>query len=285
MLQGAWADRSGRRSGCTRPGSNSSRAFSLRRCLFSNIRFAHAHSKELEEHGKIHHPQSGAADRAGAWFAFAAGENKSVELARRLYDPTCEAVAGPEPGVHGRLREGQGRQGDDQAIARRLGHPARAVRDGLEADVVTLALHSDTDGLRKKGLLADDWEERLPNRSLPYHSTIVFVVRKGNPRGIKDWNDLVKGEVKIITTNPKTSGNGKLSFLAAWGAGSSAAAPTRTPGVVSQLVSAVPVLDLGLAATTTFAQKGVGDVHLTWENEAHREVQEARERWRSSIRR
>src|SRR5262249_8047780 len=94
---------------------------------------------------------------------------------------------------------------------------ARAVIDGLEADVVTLALWSDTDAISKKGLIAKDWEERLPNRSLPSVSTIVFVVRKGNPKGIKDWPDLVKPGVAVVTPNPKTSGNGQLSFYSAWG--------------------------------------------------------------------
>ena len=97
------------------------------------------------------------------------------------------------------------------------GAQARAVIDGLDADVVTLALWPDTDAIRKAGLIANGWEERLPNNSLPYTCTIVFVVRKGNPKGIKDWPDLVKPGVEIITPNPKTSGNGKLSFLAAWG--------------------------------------------------------------------
>src|SRR5205823_4063693 len=95
---------------------------------------------------------------------------------------------------------------------------ARAIIDGLNADVVTLALWSDTDALRRKGLIAEGWEDRLPYRSLPYYSTIVFVVRKGNPKEIKDWPDLVREGVKVITPSPKTSGNGRLSFLAAWGA-------------------------------------------------------------------
>jgi sulfate transport system substrate-binding protein len=154
---------------------------------------------------------------------------------------------------------------------------ARAVIDGLDADVVTLALFSDTDAIRKKGLIAAGWQDRLPHRSLPYYSTIVFVVRKGNPRGIKDWPDLLQPDVKIITPNPKTSGNGKLSFLAAWGAvlrrgGSEEAARA----FVQQLYRQVPVLDNGArGATATFAQKQIGDVHLTWENEGRLEVLEA----------
>jgi sulfate transport system substrate-binding protein len=152
------------------------------------------------------------------------------------------------------------------------------VIDGLEADVVTLALWSDTDALRRKGLLQEGWQERLPNHSLPYSSTIVFVVRKGNPRGIKDWPDLVQPGVGIITPNPKTSGNGRLSLLAAWGSvlqrGGTA---QQAQDFVTQLYRQVPVLDAGArGATTTFAQKKIGDVHLTWENEAWLEVEESR---------
>jgi sulfate transport system substrate-binding protein len=154
---------------------------------------------------------------------------------------------------------------------------ARAVIDGLEADVVTLALWSDTDAIRKRGLIAEGWEKRLPNNSLPYISTIVFVVRKGHPRQIKDWPDLLQPGVQIITPNPKTSGNGKLSFLAAWGAvlhaGKSEEDARR---FVTQLYRQVPVLETGArGSTTTFAQKHIGDVHLTWENEGLLEVQEA----------
>jgi sulfate/thiosulfate-binding protein len=158
------------------------------------------------------------------------------------------------------------------------GSQARAVIDGLEADVVTLALWPDTDAIRKAGLIDAGWEDRLPHRSLPSTSTIVFVVRKGNPKGIKDWPDLVKPGVEIVTPNPKTSGNGKLSLLAAWGS------VTERGGsdgdaleLVTKLYAQAPVLDLAArAATVTFVQKKIGDVHLTWENEAHLEVQEAR---------
>jgi sulfate transport system substrate-binding protein len=152
------------------------------------------------------------------------------------------------------------------------------VIDGLEADVVTLAMWLDVDAIQKAGLIDADWESRLPNRSLPYISTIVFVVRKDNPKKITDWKDLVRDDVQIITPSPKTSGNGKLSFLAAWGSvllnGGSAADAEK---FVTELYHRVPVLDSGArGATTTFAQKGIGDVHLTWENEAQLEVQEAK---------
>jgi sulfate/thiosulfate-binding protein len=155
---------------------------------------------------------------------------------------------------------------------------ARAVIDGLEADVVTLALHPDTDAIRKAGLLSDGWQSRFPNDSVPYTSTIVFVVRKGNPKGIKDWPDLVKADVQIITPNPKTSGNGKLSFLAAWGAVTQrGGSDAQALEFVTKLYKQVPVLDSGArGSTTTFAQKKIGDVHLTWENEAHLEVDEAK---------
>jgi sulfate transport system substrate-binding protein len=155
---------------------------------------------------------------------------------------------------------------------------ARSVIDGLDADVVTLALPTDTAAIAKAGLIKEGWQDRLPNDSLPYYSTIVFVVRKGNPKGIKDWSDLTKPGVEVISPNPKTSGNGKLSFLAAWGSvlaqgGTEAEAQT----FVAELFKHVPVLDSGArGATSTFAQKGIGDVHLTWENEAYYEVAEAK---------
>ena len=149
--------------------------------------------------------------------------------------------------------------------------------DGLEADVVTLALWADTNQIAKAGLMAQDWETRLPNNSLPYTSTIVFVVRKGNPKGIKDWPDIVKPGVEIVTPNPKTSGNGKLSFLAAWGSvKSQGGSDADALEFVKKLYEQTPVLDLGArGSTTTFVQKKIGDVHLAWENEAHLEVQEA----------
>ncbi|MDX2168008.1 MAG: sulfate ABC transporter substrate-binding protein [Deltaproteobacteria bacterium] len=156
------------------------------------------------------------------------------------------------------------------------GTQARAVVDGLEADVVTLAMWPDTDAIRKVGLISDGWESRFPNNSTPYTSTIVFLVRKGNPKGIKDWNDIVKPGVEIVTPNPKTSGAGKLAFLAAWGqvlkAGGS---EEQAKEFVTKLYKQAPVLDSGArAATVTFAQKGIGDVQLTWENEAYLQQKE-----------
>jgi sulfate/thiosulfate-binding protein len=155
---------------------------------------------------------------------------------------------------------------------------ARAVIDGLEADVVTLAMFSDTDAIRERGrLIPAGWEKRLPNNSLPYTSTIVFVVRKGNPKGIKDWPDLVKNGVSVVTPNPKTSGNGQLSLYAAWGS-VILRGGNRQQAVdyLTRLYKQVPVLDSGArAATTTFVQKRIGDVHLAWENEARLEIKEA----------
>ncbi|HEX8232063.1 MAG TPA: sulfate ABC transporter substrate-binding protein [Caulobacteraceae bacterium] len=157
------------------------------------------------------------------------------------------------------------------------GKQARAVIDGLQADVVTLALAGDVDQIAAKGLIAKDWEARLPNNSAPYTSTIVFLVRKGNPKGIRDWGDLIKPGVEVITPNPKTSGGARWNYLAGWAwverrqGGSADAAKAY----ITQLYKHVPVLDSGArGATTTFAQRGIGDVLLAWENEAFLAIEE-----------
>ena len=158
------------------------------------------------------------------------------------------------------------------------GSQARAVIDGLEADVVTLALWLDTNAVAKANLIDPGWEDRLPNRSLPYFSTIVFVVRKGNPKQIRDWPDLIRPGVGVVTPNPKTSGNGKWSLLAAYGAARLAPGGTdeTARAYLQAMFQQVPVLDTSArAATMTFATKRIGDVHLTWENEAHLEVEES----------
>ena len=212
------------------------------------------------------------------WVAVGSDANDhAVELLNVSYDPTRELWRE----LNGRFVPHYEKE-TGQTLAVRQSHggsgtQARAVIDGLEADVVTLALWSDTDALRKKGLLADGWEGRLPHRSLPYYSTIVFVVRKGNPKAIRDWPDLVRPGVEVVTPNPKTSGNGKLSFLAAWGAAlRRGGSETDARAFVTQLYQRVPVLDSGArGATVTFTQRKIGDAHLTWENEAHLEVQEA----------
>ncbi len=151
------------------------------------------------------------------------------------------------------------------------GKQARAVIDGLEADVVTLALAYDIDAIAERtGKLPKDWQKRLPNNSAPYTSTIVFLVRKGNPKGIKDWDDVVKPGVSVITPNPKTSGGARWNYLAAWAyAKRKYGGDEKAKEFVTKLFKNVPVLDSGArGSTTTFVQRGIGDVFLSWENEA-----------------
>lgn len=151
------------------------------------------------------------------------------------------------------------------------GKQSRAVIDGLEADVVTLALGYDIDAIAvKTKKLRANWQTQLPDNSAPYTSTIVFLVRAGNPRGIRDWGDLVKPGVKVITPNPKTSGGARWNFLAAWGYGRAAGgSDAAAEAFVNRLYANVPVLDSGArGSTTTFAERGIGDVLLAWENEA-----------------
>lgn len=207
----------------------------------------------------------------------AGAASREIELLNISYDPTRELwrqindkfIPSYEKQSGNRLSIKQSHGGS--------GTQARLVVDGLEADVVTLALWTDIEAIRRAGLIADDWQKQFPHDSYPYYSTIVFVVRKGNPKGIKDWSDLVRSEVQIVTPNPKTSGNGKLSFLAAWGSVTTrGGSDQEAEEFVTKLYRQTPVLDSGArAATTTFAQKGIGDVHLTWENEARLEVEEA----------
>ncbi len=204
-------------------------------------------------------------------------QSAAVELLNVSYDPTRELWKD----LNDEFVAQQAQAGRTISIKQShggSGSQARAVIDGLDADVVTLAMWSDTDQLRKKELIKVGWEESFPNRSLPYTSTIVFVVRKGNPKQIKAWSDLTAAGNEIITPNPKTSGNGKLAFLAAWGSViNRGGSEEDARAFVTQLYKQVPVLDTAArGATTTFAQKGIGDVHLTWENEAHLEVAEAR---------
>ena len=155
------------------------------------------------------------------------------------------------------------------------GKQARSVIDGLEADVVTLALAGDIDKIASKGLIKTDWQSRLPDNSSPYTSTIVFLVRKGNPRGIKDWSDLTKQGVQVITPNPKTSGGARWNYLAAWAYGLRQGGEDKAQAYVAELFKHVPVLDSGArGSTTTFVQRGLGDVLLAWENEAFLAVEE-----------
>ena len=197
--------------------------------------------------------------------------NVSYDPTRELYVEFNEAFA----------RHWKARTGDTVTVQQShggSGKQARAVIDGLGADVVTLALAGDIDAIAGKAqLFPVDWQKRLPLNSSPYTSTIVFLVRKGNPKGIKDWNDLVKPGVSVITPNPKTSGGARWNYLAAWGyalkqkGGSDATAKD----FVTALFRNVPVLDSGArGSTTTFVQRGLGDVFISWENEAFLAVKE-----------
>jgi sulfate transport system substrate-binding protein len=158
------------------------------------------------------------------------------------------------------------------------GGQARAVIDGLQADVVTLALAYDVDAIAASGLIASAWQKRLPQNSSPYTSTVVFLVRKGNPKGIKDWNDLQKPGIQVVTANPKTSGGARWNYLAAWGAAlrQPGGSDTKARQFVSDLYRKVPVLDSGARGSTiTFVRRQIGDVLLAWENEAHLALQES----------
>ncbi|MEJ0019200.1 MAG: sulfate ABC transporter substrate-binding protein [Acetobacteraceae bacterium] len=151
------------------------------------------------------------------------------------------------------------------------GSQARSVLDGLQADVVTLALAADIDALAKRGLLAADWQKRLPDNACPYTSTIVFLVRKGNPKALRDWGDLLKPGVVVITPNPKTSGGARWNFLAAlgWAQKQPGATTESAEAYMRALLRQVPVMDTGArGSTNSFAQRGLGDVLLAWENEA-----------------
>jgi sulfate transport system substrate-binding protein len=190
------------------------------------------------------------------------------------YDPTRELYDDLDPRFVARFEDDTGTRVAVEQSHGGSSRQARAVANGLAADVVTLALPSDIDMLVKRRLVADNWQDRLPNHAQPYTSTIVFVVRKGNPKHIVDWQDLTKADVSIITPDPATSGNGKLSFLAAWGSviyrgGSDA----QARDFVRRLYEHAPLLGQGARdSATSFALEGVGDVHLTWENEAIREA-------------
>ncbi|MDY0885586.1 sulfate ABC transporter substrate-binding protein [Dongia soli] len=191
--------------------------------------------------------------------------NVSYDPTRELYKAYNEAFA----------KHWKATTGEDVTIESShggSGKQARSVIDGLEADVVTLALAYDIDEISAKGGLIDPaWQKRLPDNSTPYTSTIVFLVRKGNPKNIKNWPDLVNGDVQVITPNPKTSGGARWNYLAAWGYALKAnnGDEAKAKEFVTQLFKHVPVLDTGArGATTTFVQRGIGDVLIAWENEA-----------------
>ncbi|GHD67910.1 sulfate ABC transporter substrate-binding protein [Jeongeupia chitinilytica] len=201
----------------------------------------------------------------------------SVELLNVSYDPTRELYQDYNKAF---AKYWKAKTGDDVTIKQShggSGKQARSVLDGLEADVVTLALAYDIDELNTKGkLLKADWQKKLPDNASPYTSTIVFLVRKGNPKQIKDWADLVRNDVKVITPNPKTSGGARWNFLAAWGwAKKTYGSDEKARDYVQKLFQNVPVLDTGArGATLTFTQRGQGDVLLAWENEAVLAVKE-----------
>ncbi len=213
----------------------------------------------------------------GCWTGVNAA-GKTVTLLNVSYDPTREFYSEFNAVFN---QHWQAKTGDSVAVRQShggSGKQARSVIDGLEADVVTLALAYDIDEISARGgLLPADWQQRLPHNSSPYTSTIVFLVRKGNPKGIKDWGDLVKPGVSVVTPNPKTSGGARWNYLAAWGYvlrqpdGDEA----KARDFVARLYRNVPVLDSGArGSTTTFVERDIGDVLLTWENEAFLAVKE-----------
>jgi sulfate/thiosulfate transport system substrate-binding protein len=201
----------------------------------------------------------------GSAFADTQLLNVSYDPTRELYQDVNKAFAAAwhqETGEKVSIRMSHGGSGKQ----------ARAVIDGLDADVVTLALAADIDAVAERtGKIPADWQKRLPENSAPYTSTIVFVVRKGNPKAIQDWGDLVKPGTQVITPNPKTSGGARWNYLAAWAYAEDQAAgdQAKVKGFMHDLFRNVPVLDTGArASTTTFAQRGLGDVLISWENEA-----------------
>lgn len=204
--------------------------------------------------------------------AFAA----DVTLLNVSYDPTRELYADFNKAFATAYQKDTGRSIAIKQSHGGSGSQARAVIDGLQADVVTLALAYDIDAIAARGLLAKDWQTRLPQNSAPYTSTIVFLVRKGNPKGIRDWDDLVKSGVSVITPNPKTSGGARWNYLAAWGyALRKHGSADKARKFVADLYRNVPVLDTGArGSTVTFVERGVGDVLLAWENEAFLAIRE-----------
>jgi sulfate/thiosulfate transport system substrate-binding protein len=189
------------------------------------------------------------------------------------YDPTRELYADYDAAFAKYWKKKTGQDVTINLSNGGSGKQARAVIDGLQADVVTLGLAYDIDAISDKAhLLPDNWQSRLPDNSSPYASTIVFLVRKGNPKRVRDWPDLVKPGVSVITPNPKTSGGARWAYLAAWGYASQASGGSDAAAkkFVTTLYRSVPVLDSGArGATTTFVERGIGDVLLSWENEAY----------------
>jgi sulfate/thiosulfate-binding protein len=219
--------------------------------------------------------RAGAALLALALCLPALGVQAQTQLLNASYDPTRELYREINSAF---LAEWNAKNPGSKLAGIRQSHggsgsQARAVIDGLNADVVTLALAGDIDAIAaRSGKLPKNWQERLPHNSAPYTSTIVFLVRKGNPKAILDWADLARAGVSVIMPNPKTSGGARWNYLAAWAWGERAfdGDQGRVRDFIGQLLANVPVLDTGArGATTTFAQRGLGDVLVTWENEAH----------------
>ena len=201
-----------------------------------------------------------------------------VSLLNVSYDPTRELYQDFNAAF---AKHWKAKTGDNVTVKQShggAGKQARAVIDGLEADVVTLALAYDIDAIAEKAkLFPADWQKRLPHNSSPYSSAIVFLVRKGNPKGIKDWNDLAKPGIGVITPNPKTSGGARWNYLAAWAYAlkQPGGSDTMAKEFVKKVFANVPVLDSGArGSTTTFVERGIGDVLLAWENEAYLAVKE-----------
>jgi sulfate transport system substrate-binding protein len=212
-------------------------------------------------------------------FGAAALEAGTIELLNVSYDPTRELYQDYNAAF---ARHWKAKTGDDVVVKQShggSGKQARSVIDGLQADVVTLALAADVDALATIAkLVPPDWQKRLPDNSAPYTSTIVLLVRQGNPKGIKDWDDLVRPGVSVITPNPKTSGGARWNYLAAWGyaLAKSGGDEAKAREFVGALYRNVPVLDSGArGATTTFVQRGIGDVLISWENEAFLALKES----------
>jgi sulfate transport system substrate-binding protein len=201
---------------------------------------------------------------------------KDITLLNVSYDPTRELYQDYNAAF---AKYWKARTGDTVSVKAShggSGKQARSVIDGLEADVVTLGLAYDIDEIAERArLISPDWQQRLKHHSTPYSSTIVFLVRKGNPKGIKDWSDIVKPGVQVITANPKTSGGARWAYLAAYAYGLKQGGDAAAQAFLSKLYKNVPVLDTGArGSTTTFAQRKIGDVLLSWENEAYLTIEE-----------
>jgi sulfate transport system substrate-binding protein len=199
-----------------------------------------------------------------------------VSLLNVSYDPTRELYGEYNKAFAAAYQKDTGKSVEIKQSHGGSGSQARAVIDGLQADVVTLALAYDIDAIAKKDLIVKNWQARLPQNSAPYTSTIVFLVRKGNPKAIKDWDDLIKPGVGVVTPNPKTSGGARWNYLAAWGfALKKYGSEDKAREFVGNIYKNVPVLDTGARGSTmTFVERGVGDVLLAWENEAFLAVKE-----------